>query len=361
MGSRSVNQVVIGASTRDAITNMAITLQQALRPVTRESGIFAFLGGDYTITDEVAHMNDMPFGGPEDVLIYHSSFGQPGLTPKLLQRPEKLVLIYHNITPAHYYEKIDREFANGLEWGRTELSIIRDKVVQSFADSQFNADDLATYGYENVVVIPAGLRPRRVNPIPTDVRLLAELNCQFPEGFILFVSQVLPHKRVELALEVVHLLRSVHGLKIGLVVAGPTRRPRYFNDVQRMRAKLPEAHVLFAGEVDDGQLATLYRACRAFISTSDHEGLSIPPLEAMASGAPVIVRGCGAVPDTVGDAALIVPAEAGVCELTEAVAIVLRDQALATYLRIRGYERVNEIERADPTAEFMSAMRPLLS
>ena len=361
MHARSVHQVVIGASTRDAITNMALTMQSALRERSVGSDIYAFLGGDHTITDEVIHMDDMPVGGPDDVVVYHSSFGQSGLTPKLMERPEKLVLVYHNITPWRYYEDIDAEFAAGLKWGREELSIIRDKVVASFADSRFNAEDLATYGYEDTVVIPAGLRPRRINDRATDVRLLGELNHHFPDGFILFVSQVLPHKRVELALEAVHLLRSAHGLDIGLVVAGPARRPVYFNDVKRMRAKLPEAHVLFAGEVSDEQLATLYRACRVYVSTSDHEGLAVPPLEAMACGAPVVVRGCGAVPDTVGDAALVVPAEAGVCELTEALALVLENGDLAARLRTRGHARVKEIESMDPTAEFMRAMEPLFS
>ena len=361
MPARSVHQVVIGASTRDAITNMAITMQGALRSRTRESNIYAYLGGDYTITDEVIHMDDMPVGGPEDVVIYHSSFGQPGLTPKLLERPEKLVLVYHNITPWQYYEHVDSEFAAGLKWGREELGIIRDKVVASFAVSQYNAHDLAQYGYTDTVVIPAGLRPRRINDRATDVRLLGELQGHFPDGFILFVSQVLPHKRAELALEAVHLLRSVHGMNIGLVVAGPARRPVYFNDVKRMRAKLPEAHVLFAGEVTDEQLATLYRACSVYISTSDHEGLAVPPLEAMASGAPVVARGCGAVPDTVGDAALVVPADAGICELTEAIALVLNDRSLAAQLRTRGHARVREIESMDPTAGFMRAMEPLLS
>ena len=361
MAARSVHQVLIGASTRDAITNMAISLQSALRTKVENASIYAYLGGDYTITDEVVHMDSMPVGTPDDIVIYHSSFGQPGLTPKLLERPEKLVLVYHNITPWEYYEHVDAEFAAGLKWGREELSLIRDKVVASFADSQFNADDLAAYGYGDTVVIPAGLRPRRINDKATDVRLLGELKGHFPDGYILFVSQVLPHKRVELALEVVHLLRAVHGLNIGLVIAGPARRPVYFNDVKRMRAKLPEAHVLFAGEVTDEQLATLYRCCSVYISTSDHEGLAVPPLEAMASGAPVVARGCGAVPDTVGGAGIVVPADAGVCDLTEAVAEVLRNRALAAHLRTKGHARVKEIESQDPTAEFMKAMEPLLS
>lgn len=357
MSSPSVHQVLMGASTRDAITNMAFLMQQALRDESIDSRIFSFYGGDHTIAGEVLHLDELGSGSSDDVLIYHSSFGHPDLTARLAKRKEKLVLVYHNITPSKYYESIDSEFAAGLKWGREELLILKDRVVLAFADSVFNAEDLSSYGYSNITVIPAGLNPGRINKSSVDIGLLGELSQHFPSGFILFVSQVLPHKRVEMALQVIHLLRAVHDLDVGLVVAGPARRPGYLKDLMRYRDRLGEAHVLFAGEVSDDQLATLYRSCSAFVGTSDHEGLSIPPLEAMASGAPVVVRACGAVPETVGDAALVIPASAGVCEFTEAVALVLEDKSLAARLRAMGYSRIKEIEATNPTTSFIQTLK----
>ena len=87
----------------------------------------------------------------------------------------------------------------------------------------------------------------------------------------------------------------------------------------------------------------------------------MPPLEAMAAGAPVVVRGCGAVPETVGDAAIVVPAESGVCEIAGVVARVLQDRELRTRMRALGYERVAEVETQDPTAAFMRTMETVLA
>ena len=361
MTKPTVNQVVVGASTRDAITSMALALQSAVRAVVGESHVYAYLGGDYTITDEVLHMDDMPIGTPDDILVYHSSFGQPGLTPRLLERPERLVLVYHNITPAEHYEGVDEEFVAGLRWGRQELSLIKDKVARAFAVSEYNARDLRQYGYDDVVVLPVGLRPMRIREVGSDAKFLHEVSSRFPGGFVLFVSQILPHKRVDLAMEAVHLLRAEHGLDVGLVVAGPVRRPAYMNDVKRMSELLPESNVFFAGEVSDEQLATLYRSCSLYLGTSDHEGLALPPLEAMALGAPVVVRGCGAVPETVGDAAIVVPGELGVCSLTEALSLVLRDADLRSMLRARGFERARQIEATNPTEKFVEELGNLLS
>lgn len=360
MTAKSVHQILIGASRRDAITNMALDLRRAIADRVESSEIYAVHGGDSTIGNDIRLVKDLPRGREGDVIIYHSSFGVRDLTPVLSSRPEQLVLAYHNITPAKYYDGIDEEFAEGLRWGREELSILRPRVAAAFADSAFNAQELGDLGYGNVTVLPMGVNPGRLIHVPGDGVLENELRGHFPGGFVLFVSQVLPHKRVDIALAMVHLLRSIHHLDVGLVVAGLSHRPSYTRVLEEYRKVLPEAHVLFTGAVTDEQLATLYRTCRVFIGTSDHEGLGVPPLEAMAMGAPVVVRGCGAVPETVGTGALVVPQDADVCEFTGAVARVLSDDALAERLRARGLRRISEFRFMDPVARFMQAIEDLL-
>ena len=354
----SVHQLIIGSSRRDAITYMALNLRDALAH-QYEAEVYSYFAPDHTIDDEVHHLSKMPLGTADDILVYHSSFGIKDVTIELLQRPERLVIVYHNITPAKYYEDSDSLFAEQLAWGRTELELIRSKVVKSFADSQYNADDLEAYGYSNITVIPAGVNPRRLDDTPTNTMFLGELGQHFPNGFVLFVSQVLQHKRAELAIEMIHLLRSVWRLDVGLVVAGPIRKPLYRRDLEILRQRLPESHVLFTDELSEQQLATLYRACSVYVSTSEHEGLAIPPLEAMANGAPVVVRAAGAVAETVKNAAIIVPIEAGVGEFSAAVARVIQDESLRRELIINGYNRVEEFESVDTVSQFVNCIEEL--
>jgi glycosyltransferase involved in cell wall biosynthesis len=290
----------------------------------------------------VKQLHEIGVGSPDDVLVYHLSFGIPEMTEKLLSRPEKLVIAYHNVTPARYYEELLPHFAEALAYGRSEPSRLKDRSSLSIAMSGFSAQELESLGYQDVHVVAGGVNPQRLQDVTIDVNFMADLEHHFPNGFILFVSQVLPHKRVDHALEILQLLRTVHRLNIGLVIAGPIRQPAYEFAVQTLRDKLQDSHLLMANAVTDEQLATLYRACLCYIGTSEHEGLSVPPLEAMANGAPVVVLGAGAVPETVKTGGIVLPVDTGVIEFTEVVAEVITNEVLRSQLRRAGVARLNE-------------------
>lgn len=339
----SVHQIVIGAEKHDAITNMALEIRDILRTRYR-SEIFAYHTPSEDLKGEIHRLEELPQGTKDDKIIYHSSFGIPELTKIILGRDEEVLLQYHNVTPSKQYREIKPEFAEALEYGREELRLLQPKVSKAMADSQFNSDELKDFGYKSVTVLPAGLNPRRLDSQPIDPFFLMQIEEHFPNGFILFVSQVLPHKRVDHAISIVHLLRSVHRLDIGLVVAGPIRQHAYKYALESFRSKLNDCRVIFTDVVTDSQLATLYRACVCYIGTSEHEGLSIPPLEAMSNLAPVVVRGAGAVPETVGTGGIVLDRDVGILEFTEAVAKVVQSQELQSVLRRSGLERVQEIE-----------------
>lgn len=92
------------------------------------------------------------------------------------------------------------------------------------------------------------------------------------------------------------------------------------------------------GYVPRERLRDLYRRARVFVYPSRYEGFGIPPLEAMACGAPVIATRTGAIPEYgEGVAELIAPDDREA--LREALARLLRDDALRRELRVRGPER----------------------
>jgi glycosyltransferase involved in cell wall biosynthesis len=92
------------------------------------------------------------------------------------------------------------------------------------------------------------------------------------------------------------------------------------------------------GYVSRERLRELYRHARAFVYPSHYEGFGIPPLEAMACGAPVIATRTGAIPEYAEDAAeLIAPGD--IQALRAALVRVLDDAMLRRELRARGPER----------------------
>jgi glycosyltransferase involved in cell wall biosynthesis len=100
-------------------------------------------------------------------------------------------------------------------------------------------------------------------------------------------------------------------------------------------------HVSTMGYVTREQLRDLYSRCAVFVYPSRYEGFGLPPLEAMACAAPVIAARGGAVPEILGDAAVLVP-PADPIALAAAMRRVIGDSALRADLSARGMVRAAE-------------------
>ncbi len=357
MAKPVIHQVLIGASDGDAITQMALAVRDALRPHA-DSEIYAYWRLSDTMMKECHDLSECPASQDVDILLYHSSIGWEPMTEFLRQRTEKLAVSYHNITPAEMYEEFNADFAADLRRGRTDLNELRERVVLTVADSKFNARDIAQHGYHDVEVVPAGFTPSRLANETYDVFVLNEMAQRFPNGYVLAVGQILPHKRIEQLIETVHLMNSTYWGNIGLVICGVARQADYLRAVSKFRQRCAMVDVHFAGAVSDRELSTYMRGARAYIGMSDHEGLSIPPVEAMSMGVPVVVKGAAAVPETVGNGALVLPENAGPILAAEALHEVLTNDELRWSLIHRGFARSSELESrnsSERTAQLLLA------
>lgn len=130
-----------------------------------------------------------------------------------------------------------------------------------------------------------------------------------PEDFLLFVGQVVPHKRVEVALEAARLA----GRPIKVVGAGP--------DLPRLEALFGGPDVEFLSNVSDGRLTDLYARCIALVVPNIEE-FGIAAVEAQAAGRPVVAVNRGGVRETVidGETGVLVDGEDAA-----ALAAALRD------------------------------------
>jgi len=155
--------------------------------------------------------------------------------------------------------------------------------------------------------------------------------------YVLFVGTLEPRKGLADLLDV---WRSIPQPKPRLVLCGGAGWGQLdVNDAE------------VTGYVDREQLRALYRGALAFVYPSRYEGFGIPPLEALACGAPVIATRTGAIPEFSDDAALLVdPGDRDA--LRDALVRVLRDASLRRELRARGPERA-KLYRWERSAELM--------
>ena len=102
-----------------------------------------------------------------------------------------------------------------------------------------------------------------------------------------------------------------------------------------------EAAVRFLGFVPFDTLRNFFEAAAAFVFPSLYEGFGLPPLEAMAHGTPVVTSNTSAIPEVVGNAAVMVNPE-NVFDIQRALYRVLLDQTLREKLKGRGVEQAQK-------------------
>ena len=135
----------------------------------------------------------------------------------------------------------------------------------------------------------------------------------FRRPALLFVGQLLPHKRPDLPREDDACRGDVSRVASDAHARRPERFARYADGRSREQVRelnLPQVHVV--GSVDDARSrGDVPLAPTSFVTVSEHEGFCVPLVEAMAFDVPIVARACAAIPETVGDGALLLPPWAG--------------------------------------------------
>ncbi len=157
------------------------------------------------------------------------------------------------------------------------------------------------------------------------------------ESYLMYVGNFKPHKNVRSLLDAYTRLPQRLQNDHRLLLCG--HLDAFGEQVRRTAAARGiESRVTFPGAVPDEDLPALYTGASAFVFPSLYEGVGIPPLEAMACGAPVICSDAPPLPEAVGDAAIAVNARSPEA-IAQAVTRVLTDEGLRANLRVRGLER----------------------
>jgi glycosyltransferase involved in cell wall biosynthesis len=207
---------------------------------------------------------------------------------------------------------------------------------------------------EQVRVVPNGVSPH-FRPQPADgVRRAHGL----PPDYVLYVGSLEPRKNLRVLLQALRLLAERRRLEGHRLVLVGCRGANFQDDGLATAIAQAGERVQVLGYVPDHDLPALYAGATAFVYPSLYEGFGLPPLEAMACGAPVIASAAAAIPEVVGDAGLLFPphdAEA----LADALARLIADASLRGELSRRGLARAAHFswdQAAQRTLAFMEEL-----
>ena len=174
---------------------------------------------------------------------------------------------------------------------------------------------------------------------------------RLPERFILFVGNVKPHKNIIGLIEAFALLRRSLP-EMELVVTG--RKENLINGVPGLEKLLNELDlekvVHFTGFVDDDDLPKFYNLAAVFVFPSLYEGFGLPPLEAMASGCPVVASNLSCIPEICGEAVRYVNPTVPK-EMATGLFEVLTQEDLRNELVQKGFQRVKRYNWDQTVAE----------
>ena len=181
--------------------------------------------------------------------------------------------------------------------------------------------------------VDGSFHPREANETAI---ALARLGLSHGE-YVLTLGTLEPRKNVEHVLDAYARLPARLRDRYALAVAGaPGWRAHRLT--RQLRALAAGGRVRFLAAVAHDDLPSLYAGAAAFVFPSFYEGFGLPPLEAMASGTPVLVSQRAALPEVVGDAAVMLDPEQA--QMTaQRIEALLEDPASAAALRERGLRR----------------------
>jgi glycosyltransferase involved in cell wall biosynthesis len=221
-------------------------------------------------------MESLDLRGYDLVLSSSSAFGKGVIT-----RPETMHICYCH-TPMrwlwNYREYVEREHLGRITrgvlpmlmtWMRVWDQMSAMRVDYFIANSPVVAERIQKYYRRDAVVIPPPIEASRFMFDPgTQV-----------EDYFLVVSRLIPYKRIDLAIE------ACNRLQLPLVIIGSGR------DLERLQ-RMAGPTIRFMGRLSDTEVLHYYAHCRALLFPGEDD-FGLTPLEAQASGRPVIAYGVG--------------------------------------------------------------------
>ena len=228
----------------------------------------------------------------------------------------------------------------------------------TLVDSEATRNDVVHYlgaDPSRVRVVTLGVTPSLSRPDREQIEAFRRQR-SLPAGYVLYVGARKGHKNLGLLFDALGAIAA--GERPPLVLSGGPWRA---DDPLAVRASQRGLAVAFAGDLAGvSELGALYAGAALYVQPSLFEGFGLPPLEAMASGTPVISSDGGALPEAVGDDAVVLPPR-DPARWAAAIREVLGDESRRAELRRRGLERAQRFTWDAAAAATIAAYHDALS
>lgn len=333
-----INQFHSGTVAGDAITNQMFFIRDILRGEGYCSEIFAeFVAPE--LSQEITSINNYE-GDDESILIIHHSMGiGTEVFDKIVNLPDKKVLIYHNITPEEFFDDMGTKLA--IRRGHEQLEKYKSYLCHVVADSNYNRRQLLERGYScNIDILPVHVSLDRFDKCDI-VETLKEKYADTCN--ILFVGRLVWNKRQLDLIKAFSVYKKYYNSNSRLFIVGDDSMQGYVSDLKSLASECGIAEsVIITGKVSEEELKTYYELADVFVSMSEHEGFGVPLLEAMKMGVPVLAYRSSAVAETMNGAGILFT-EKNYALIGTLIDEVVSNKGLYNAIVDRQYEEINNL------------------
>ena len=299
---RAVHQVLATLGYGDAIGHEVLGIQRVLRGAGYSSDVFVetvdsrleLLTRDYRELIDASHADNL--------LLHPFSIGSKA-SRIAYALPDRMALIYHNITPPEYFAGLHRTLALQCFRGRRELHAYAGRCEIALGDSEFNRQDLESLGFSRTAVLPVVPDFDHLD-VPADDFVASQFDDDLTN--VLFVGRVIANKRIDRLIRFFHAYQTLFNARSRLIIVGVfSLFERYFAALMDLVSRLDVSNVHFVGQVSDQELVAYYELADLFLCASEHEGFCVPLVEAFYKQVPVLAYAATAVPSTMDGAGVL--------------------------------------------------------
>lgn len=349
---QKINQLVHTLSYGDAISGEVIAIKRILEENGYESDIYSInTHPKYKgLTKSYKELSQ----NTKDKIILHYSLGSDlNRVYENLDSAQR-VLIYHNITPAKFFEGVNPRIVNDIESGFKELPELLKKTDLIISDSDYNASDIKKLGFDSKV-LPLLYDNKKWNieenqGIKNILRKNGTIN-------ILHTGRLAPNKCIEDIIKSFYFLHHKIEKNSKLYLIGIDIDTEIYSFMLKdlVNALNLKDSVYFCGSVADSELKAFYKNSHVYLCMSEHEGFCVPILEAMNFSLPVVSYESSALKDTVGNGGILIN-EKKHEYIGELLYKVATDKIIREEMITAGHKRVEEFNEDNFTRNLLNLL-----
>lgn len=216
-----------------------------------------------------------------------------------------VVITIHDLISMLFPENIP--FASRMFYSKW-MPITYRKATKIITISQSTKNDivrLLKIPSEKITVIPLAVEEKYKKAVSKSELEKVKQKYKIKDDYILHVGTLEPRKNLQFLIKIfAKLIQDKKNDNLNLVIVG--KKGWYFEGLfELVKKEQLEDRVIFTGYVDDEDKPAIYQGAKIFAFPSLYEGFGLPPLEAMASGVPVISSNTSSMPEVVGDAGIL--------------------------------------------------------